>query len=342
MMKSVLVASLVTLLAATAHAQGVPTHPAVAGGQIVLPEAPPGTNFSKIELKTEKLAPHIYILTGSPGADPVHPEAAGGRIGLLEGPDGIVMVDAQYAPVNAKVLAAIKHISSANIRLLIDTHSHLDHTGGNALIAKMGALVIAREETRDALLGPPAGIPAGTPADLVPPRDPARLPNVTLGLGQVVKIYLDGEVIDLIPLPAAHTNGDLMVRFEGADVVMLGDAYRSYGYPLIDPANGGTLKGMVEALDLMLQTAGPQTILVPGHGPIVQRAKVLEQRDMVLAVETRVRDLIAQGRSRAEVLDAKPTASFDAHVPGALDPAVPGGPSSADRFVGSVYDGLLR
>ncbi len=149
-------------------------------------------------------------------------------------------------------------------------------------------------------------------------------------------------MIDLIPLPAAHTNGDLIVRFEGADVIMLGDAYRSYGYPFVDTTNGGTVKGLLEALDLMVQISGAKTILVPGHGPIVQRAKVAEQRDMVVAVEARVRDLIAQGRSKADVLAAKPTASFDPHVPGALLAARPGAPTTADRFVGALYDELSK
>ncbi len=123
-------------IVATAHAQGTTSAPS---SPSAAPEGP-GINYPKIELKTEKLAPHFYTLTGSENADPNHPEGAGGRIGLLEGPDGIAMVDAQYGPLNDKVLAAIKSISTANIRFLIDTHSHGDHTGGNAGIGRLGAL----------------------------------------------------------------------------------------------------------------------------------------------------------------------------------------------------------
>jgi glyoxylase-like metal-dependent hydrolase (beta-lactamase superfamily II) len=327
----VLGAVIAALAAVGVHAQGAPVYPYAASSNAVPFEAPPGTNFAKIEFKTEKLAPHFYTLTGSAGADPVHPEAAGGRIGFLEGPDGIVMVDSSYAPVGAKVLAALRSISPGRVRFLINTHSHLDHVGGNAAFARMGAVVIARQETRDAVLQPPPGVS----------RDPARAPGMTVGLGQPARIYLDGETIDLIALPAAHTNGDLMVRFEGADLIMLGDAYRSYGYPFIDRPSGGTVKGMLEALDLMLQMAGPRTMLVPGHGPVVQREQVAEQRDMILAMQTRVRVLIAEGQSRAEILAAKPTASFDPHVLGALDLA-PGGGTGADRFVGSIYDELSK
>src|SRR5258708_5481463 len=145
-----------------------------------------GIDYAKIEILTEKIAPNLYMLAGSAGADPGHQDAAGGKIGVLPGPDGIFMVDAQYAQITDKVVAAIRKISSEPIRFLVNTHVHGDHTAGNANFVKMGALLFAREDLREELSRPPATTPA-------PARDPARLPVVTYGLGDPVKLRLNGE-----------------------------------------------------------------------------------------------------------------------------------------------------
>ena len=294
-----------------------------------------GIDYAKIEILTEKIAPNLYMLAGSAGADPGHQDAAGGRIGVLAGPDGIFMVDAQYAQITDKVVAAIRKISSEPIRFLVNTHVHGDHTAGNANFVKMGALLFAREELREEMLRPPAPSAAGNPA---PARDPARLPVVTYGMGDPVKLRVNGEIVDLIPVRAAHTGGDTMVRFENADVIMIGDFYRNYGYPFIDTNNGGSLKGALEALDATMELGGPDTKLIPGHGTIIHRTDLIPYRDMILAVQAKVQQMIAQGKTREEVLAAKVTAPYDAKVPGGLLPA--GAGTSADRFVGMVYSEL--
>jgi glyoxylase-like metal-dependent hydrolase (beta-lactamase superfamily II) len=286
-----------------------------------------GIDYARIEILTEKIAPNLYMLTGSAGADPGHQDGAGGRIGVLAGPDGIFMVDAQYAQITDKVLAAIRKISPAPIRYLVNTHVHIDHTGGDANFVKMGAVLLAREELRQEMLRP-AGNGAAT-------RDPAGLPVVTYGMGEPVKIHMNGEIIDLIPVRAAHTGGDTMIRFENADVIMIGDFYRNYGYPFIDTNNGGTLKGALEALDATMKLAGPNTRLVPGHGTFIKRSDIIPYRDMILGVQAKVRQLIAEGKTEQEVLAAKVTAPYDASVPGGLLPA--GAGTSADRFVRMVY-----
>jgi glyoxylase-like metal-dependent hydrolase (beta-lactamase superfamily II) len=291
-----------------------------------------GIDYGKIEILTEKIAPNLYMLAGSAGADPGHQDAAGGRIGVLAGPDGIFMVDAQYAQITDKVVAAIKKISPEPIRFLVNTHVHPDHTAGNANFVKMGALLFAREELREEMLRPPARPGAGNAA---PAGDPARLPVVTYGMGDPVKLRLNGEIVDLIPVRAAHTGGDTMIRFENADVIMIGDFYRNYGYPFIDTNNGGTLKGALEALDVTMKLAGPNTKLIPGHGTVINRADIIPYRDMILGVQARVQQMISQGKSEQEVLAAKVTAPYDAKVPGGLLPAGTG--TSADRFVSMVY-----
>jgi glyoxylase-like metal-dependent hydrolase (beta-lactamase superfamily II) len=291
-----------------------------------------GIDYAKIEILTEKIGPNLYLLSGSAGADPGHEDAAGGRIGVLTGPDGILMVDAQYAQITDKVVAAIRKISAEPIRFLVNTHVHGDHTAGNANIVKMGAVLFAREELREELSRPPANSAAA------PARDPARLPVITYGMGDPVKFRLNGEVIDLIPVRAAHTGGDTMIRFENADAIMIGDFYRNYGYPFIDTANGGTLKGALEALELTMKLAGPNTRLIPGHGTIIHRTDIIPYRDMILGVEAKVQQLIREGKSEQEVLAAKVTAPYDAKVPGGLLPA--GAGTSADRFVSMVYSQL--
>ena len=292
-----------------------------------------GIDYAKIEILTEKIGPNLYMLSGSAGADPGHEDAAGGRIGVLAGPDGIFMVDAQYAQITDKVTAAIRKISPEPIRFLVNTHVHPDHTAGNANFVKMGALLFAREELREEMIRPPA---RGGGNQSV--GDPARLPVVTYGMGDPVKLRLNGEIVDLIPVRAAHTGGDTMIRFENADVIMIGDFYRNYGYPFIDTNNGGTLKGALEALDATMKIAGPNTRLIPGHGTVINRTDIVPYRDMILGVQAKVQQLINEGKSEQDVLAAKVTAPYDAKVPGGLLPA--GAGTSADRFVSMVYSQL--
>jgi cyclase len=297
-----------------------------------------GIDYAKIEILTEKMAPNLYMLSGSAGADPGHEDAAGGRIGVLVGPDGVFMVDSQYAQITDKVVAAIRKISPEPIRFLVNTHVHPDHTAGNANFVKMGALLFAREELREELLRP-AGRGAAAPGkNPAPAGDPARLPVVTYGMGDPVKLHLNGEIVDLIPVRAAHTGGDTMIRFENADIIMIGDFYRNYGYPFIDTNNGGTLKGALEALDVTMKLAGPNTKLVPGHGTNINRADIIPYRDMILGVQAKVQQMINDGKSEQQVLAAKVTAPYDAKVPGGLLPA--GAGTSADRFVSMVYSQL--
>ena len=289
-----------------------------------------GIQYDRIEIKTDKLAPNLYMLSGSENVDPGHPDGAGGRIGILTGPDGIFMVDSQYLQIGDRVLAAIRRIDPGPIRFLVNTHIHGDHTAGNATFAKLGAVLLSREELRDGLARQPATTPA---------RDPARLPMMTYGMGEPVRFRMNGETVELIPVRAAHTGGDTMVRFVNADVIMIGDFYRNFGYPFIDTNNGGSLKGALEGLELTMTIAGPKTRLIPGHGTYINRTDIIPYRDMMLAVRTRVQQLIGQGKTLQDVLAAKVTSPFDSKVPGGLLPAGAAG-TSADRFVSMVYSEL--
>jgi glyoxylase-like metal-dependent hydrolase (beta-lactamase superfamily II) len=297
----------------------------------------PGINYAKVQFLPQQLAPNVYIITGSPGADAGHPEAAGGRIGVLAGPDGVLMVDATYAPLSDKLAAAIRQINPGPIRFLVDTHYHPDHTGGNPNFAKKGALIFAREEVRQALITPPPPAVLAAVGDAASWKDPERLPIVTYGGGATVKIHFDGETVDLIPLPSGHTNGDTMVRFETANVIMIGDFYRNYGYPFVDATRGASFKGPLESIDLLLRTADANTKLVPGHGSLPTLANVKAYRDMIVDVRSMVEQMAANGNSLQQVLAAKLTAPYDTKVPGGADPLPAGLGNSADRFISALY-----
>ena len=269
-------------------------------------------DFSKVEIKTTKLANNFYTLEGQ-----------GGTIGILVGPDGILMVDSQFAPLSQKIMAAIHQVSNEPVRFLIDTHVHADHTGGNENFAKAGAVIFARPELRDRLIHPAPGangaVTPGAPA--------AALPVVTYDAP--VTFHMDGEEARLIPIRRAHTDGDTLVYFPNDDIIMSGDFFRSIQYPNIDRANGGSLNGMLDGLGTLIGLAGPNTKIVPGHGAMVGRAEVMAHRDMILAVRDRVAQMVAQGKSQEEVLAAHPTADYDARVPNSKE--------TTERFVTQVY-----
>jgi cyclase len=271
----------------------------------------PQPDFSKVEIKTTKISDNFYTLEGQ-----------GGTIGVLVGPDGIFMVDSQFAPLSQKIAAAIHQISDKPIRFLVDTHVHGDHTGGNENFAKMGATIFSRDELRYRLAHPSPGANGapGTPAPA------AALPVVTYE--GPVTIHMDGEEVRLIPIRRAHTDGDTLVHFVHNDVLMTGDYFRSIQFPNIDLVNGGSLNGMIEGLGVTIGLAGPNTKIIPGHGPTVDRAAVISHRDMILAIRDKVSALVQQGKTVDEVLAAKPTSDFD---------SIPNASTTSERFIRQLY-----
>lgn len=283
---------------------------------VTIPARAQQQDFSQVQIKTTKVASNFYTLEGS-----------GGTIGVLAGPDGVLMVDSQFAPLGDKIAAAIKLVTEARVRYLVNTHLHGDHTGGNEQIGRRGATILARENLRARMLKPNAqangqpGVPA--PAMAVP----------TLTYDAPVTFHMNGEEVRLIPVPAAHTDGDTMVYFANANAIMTGDFYRSTGYPNIDRNNGGTLTGMLAGFDAIVSLARPDTKIVPGHGAIVDKTAVAEHKAMMMAVRDKVAALVRQGKTQEEVVAAKLTAEFDATVTGATA-------TTADRFVGQLYQEL--
>ncbi|HEY9465602.1 MAG TPA: MBL fold metallo-hydrolase [Vicinamibacterales bacterium] len=271
-----------------------------------------GQDFSKVEIKTNKVTDKFFTLDGQ-----------GGTIGVLIGPDGVFMVDTQFAPLSDKIAAAIKQLTPQPIKFVVNTHVHGDHTGGDENFGRMGATIISREELRFRLAHPNPGA-NGQPGT---PTAPVGLPKQTYR--NRLTLHMNGEEIQLIAIPRAHTDGDTMIYFPGLDIIMTGDFFRSIQYPNVDRANGGSLQGLIDGLGEVIGHAGPNTKIIPGHGPNVDRNAVIAHRDMAITVRDRVAALVAQGKSEDEVIAAKVTADLDGKI------QQPG--TTGERFVRQAY-----
>ena len=258
--------------------------------------APPPPDFSKVEIKTTDLGDNIYMLEGQ-----------GGNITVAVGKDGIIMVDGQYAPLHDKIKAAIEAISKKPIKYLINTHFHGDHTGGNELFARDGATIVAQVNVNNRLA---AGTSNGLTGAKTPPAPPAALPSDTYS--NFSKIRLEGRVADLKHIANAHTDGDTYVWFKTANVLSTGDTFTNGRYPNIDFANGGNIRGMITATDAYLKLVNARTRIVPGHGPLADKAALMEYRTMLISAHDRMAKLVKEGKSEDEVVAAKPFTDFDA------------------------------
>jgi cyclase len=277
--------------------------------------APAAPDYSQVQIRVTRVAGDLYALEGQ-----------GGTVSVLAGPEGALIIDSQFAPLSDKLIAAIRTFSQARLRFLLNTHVHGDHTGGNANFTKAGATVIARDNVRQRLRFPPPGANGapGTPAVA------EALPVVTFE--GPTALYLNGQTVRMTPMPAAHTDGDTLIEFPQLDVLVVGDYFRSTGYPVADRNNGGSFRGIADALGITIGKAGAATRVIPGHGPISNRAGLIEQRDILLAAIDAVDKLVRAGQTVEQVLAAKPTAAFDDRVPQ--------GAQNAERFVRGLYTEL--
>jgi len=253
-------------------------------------------DFSKVEIKTTDLSDNVYMLEGQ-----------GGNITVAVAKDGIIMVDSQFAPLHDKIKAAITPISSQPIKYLINTHYHGDHTGGNELFAKDGVTVVSEINVRNRLA---AGTTNGLTGAKIPPAPQGALPSKTYT--NVYKIRLSGRVADLKHIANAHTDGDTYVWFKTANVLSTGDTFTNGRYPNIDFANGGNIKGMIAATDAYLKLTNARSRIVPGHGPLADKAVLTEYRTMLVTARDRMAKLVKEGKSEDDVVAAKPFADLDA------------------------------
>ena len=280
------------------------------------PAAAPPPDFSKVEIKTTDLGDKVFMLEGQ-----------GGNITVAVADDGIIMVDGQYAPLHDKIKAAIEVISKAPVKYLINTHYHGDHTGGNELFATDGVTILAEINVRKRL---EAGTTNGLTGAKTPPAPADALPSKTYT--KIFKIRLKGRVADLKHIPNAHTDGDTYVWFKTANVLSTGDTFTNGRYPNIDFANGGNIKGMIAATDAYLKLTNAKSRIVPGHGPLADRAVLTEYRTMLVTARDRMAKLVKDGKSEDDVVAAKPFSDFDTKwAPTEL---------AANNFVRVVYHAL--
>lgn len=252
-------------------------------------------DFSKVEVKAEKVADGVWMLTG-----------AGGNIGASAGPDGVFLVDDQFAPLTEKIIAAVKTVSDRPIRFVLNTHWHGDHVGGNENLGKDGVVIVAQDNVRKRM-SQDQFIKLFNRT--VPASPAAALPLVTFA--DSVTFHLNGEDIDAIHVPPAHTDGDVIVRFRKANVVHAGDDLFNGMYPVCDLSSGGSVEGMIGAADRLLALGDASTKYIPGHGPLATRADVAAFRDMLAASRDAILPLVKAGKTLDEVKAARPTAALD-------------------------------
>jgi glyoxylase-like metal-dependent hydrolase (beta-lactamase superfamily II) len=275
-------------------------------------------DFSKVEIKTEKLADTVYMMTG-----------AGGNLGVSAGEDAVFVIDDQFAPLTPKIQAAIAKITSKPVKFVLNTHWHFDHTGGNENMGKAGALIFAHENVRKRLSVEGFIEFLGMKTK---PEPKVALPVVTFT--QDVTFHLNGDEVRAFHAPRAHTDGDTMVHFAKSDVVHMGDAFFNKLYPFIDTSSGGSVDGVLAAADRVLKMAGDKTKIIPGHGPLAAKADLKAYRDMLAAVSGNIRAQIKAGKTADRVAASKPTAKYDeVWGKGFLAP---------EKFVAMLYGNLKK
>ncbi len=274
------------------------------------------TDFSKVEIKTTDLGHKTYMLEGN-----------GGNITLAVGGDGAIMVDSQFAPLHDKIKAAIAAITKEPVKYLVNTHYHGDHTGGDEAFAKEGTIVVANVNVKKRLAD---GTANGLTGAKVAPVSGAALPGKTYT--ETTTLSVKGRTAKLGHIHNAHTDGDTYVWFPDANVLSTGDIVTLGRYPNIDFANGGNIKGMIAGVDTYLKLVNDKTKIVPCHGPIADKAALIQYRAMLVAARDRMEKLIKAGKTEQEAIAAKPYADFDAKL-GATD-------QQSTNFIRVVYNSL--
>lgn len=251
--------------------------------------------FAKVEINTIKLTDSLYMLVGS-----------GGNIGVSVGDDGIFMIDDQYAPLTDKIMAALKKISDKPVGFVINTHWHFDHTGGNENMGKKDAIIVAHDNVYKRM-STDQFIKAFDRK--VTPSPKVALPVISFN--DKVTFHLNGLSIKARHYPHAHTDGDSVIRFENSNVIHMGDIFFNKTYPFVDSSSGGSLYGMIAAVSDTLSQIDDDTKIIPGHGPLANKADLQGYHDMLAQVVTLLEPLAKKGLSAEEAVALNPLAPLN-------------------------------
>ena len=255
-----------------------------------------GQDPAKVEFRSEKLADNLFVLFGS-----------GGNVGVMTGADGTLLVDSELVELSPKLRAAVALVGGNPPRFVVNTHFHFDHAGGNRALGGGGAVIVAHDNVRKHLMTRQV-IDVGVEI-VTEPTPHEGLPVVTFADG--LRLHLDDEEVVIVHAAKAHTDSDAFVYFEKANVLHTGDLFMSIGYPFVDGGNGGTLVGLIAAHEKALALCNDKTRVIPGHGPLSDRATLQAYHDMLVVIRQRVADLVKKGRTLEQIKAAQPTREFD-------------------------------
>lgn len=287
-----------------------------------LPALAQGRDFSAVEIETTALRGSTHLLTG-----------AGGNVVASVGEDGAFLIDDQFAPLTDKLRAALTRIDAEHglpVRFVINTHWHGDHTGGNQNFGQAGAVIIAHDNVRERMSAEQFDASLQGASAQSQESAEAALPVVTFAEG--VTLHFNDDAVRVLHVANAHTDGDALVKFETANVLHMGDTWFNGGYPFIDLDSGGSIDGVLAAVARGLTLSDADTIIVPGHGAVGDRAALAAYGKMLQGYRDAIAAMKADGQPLPEVIAAKPTAATDAELGGGF--------IAPDELVTAIYKSL--
>ena len=269
-----------------------------------------------VKIIPTRLTEQIYMIEGD-----------GGNIGLFIGEDGTFLIDDQFAPLTEKIVEAIKSVGGDHPKFLINTHYHGDHTGGNEKLGNKGTLIFSHHNVRERLS-------TGSFIEEFKMKRAAvakkGLPVVTFS--EDISFHLNGDSVHAMHVPHAHTDGDCFIYFKTANVIHAGDFFFNGFYPFIDVNHGGSLKGMIIAVEKVLLLTDSNTKIIPGHGPIANKTQLTSYRQMLLTAYERLRKLKAEGKTAQEAVAVKPLEGLEEEWGDGL--------FTGDRWIEIIYPGV--